>query len=120
MRPQSEIIADLITVADAMGAPVDSMMRMTLAHGQPHGGGVPAFLAHFGKFYDEAVARCGPVAAAMDQMVPDFVKWLQATGFGDDKYMAVTLLNIADKLSRYSKPADARRRPAGIRAPKFH
>jgi hypothetical protein len=107
--------ADIVTIADACDA--GDSMRGAL-EGGPHGGGVEAAMRHFGKEFDAVRVVVAPVVVAINRMVPGFRDWLEETRYGDDLYMMRALMDIANYLGRYRRPADARMRPDWIPPPR--
>ena len=112
--------AELIHIGDAFGPHISTMMRATLDKGVPQGGGAAGAITHFGLQHEAICYLCVPVAIAIDGMLPGFKLWLEATGFGDDKYMMMTLAEMANHLAKFRPPSDARIRPALLGPPKHH
>jgi hypothetical protein len=112
MRP------DLMTLAASFGPRIEGLMKEALQSGDPRGGGIEETRKFFGQNFEAACYVVAPVVVAIDNMVPGFKDWLEVTGYGDDRYMMVACLEIANALARRRKPADARSRPDGIPLPK--
>lgn len=108
--------ADLIIIADACGA--GSSMRAAL-EGGPHGGGTEEAMRYFGDGWEAACAVVAPVVVAINRMVPGFRDWLEQTRYGDDRYMMVACMEIANHLANYRRPSDARMRPDWIPPPRY-
>jgi hypothetical protein len=93
-------------------------MRRALESGSPHGGGADEIKRFFGAELEGVLRLTATVVAAVDEMVPGFVDWLNHSGYGDDKFMVLALVDIAEGLATYRRPSNERQRPDHIAPPK--
>jgi hypothetical protein len=77
-------------------------IRNSLANG-PSRGGIKETLAYFGKADAAFLAPTAPIVDAIELKVPGFKKWLEATGFANDKTMCKGFLKWAEHISSDSK-----------------
>lgn len=61
-------------------------LRNSLANG-PSRGGYGESARHFGKEFDVKLKLTAPIVEACEISLPGFRRWLNATGFGNDKTM---------------------------------
>jgi hypothetical protein len=110
---------NLLTLADAFGnAPLSAVMRDALTRPLPGGAGASEALKFFGDKIEEVQAIIAPTILAVDEMLPGFRTWLNTSGYGDDRYMIVALMQLTACLQKLGKPVDNRRKiPKGIDRP---
>ena len=115
------MIADLQILADALGPKIGRMMRLALSGGEkPIGGGVAEAMKYFGDNLTVVLKLIAPAIEAIDDMLPGFRLWLDATGYGDDRFMLKTLQEIVNALERMPKLlSKPRLKPAQFARPSF-
>lgn len=113
-------IRGLGEIAAACGPKANRAMAKAMEGGRPIGGGFEGAKKHFGASLEAMLALSAPVVTAIDGMLFGFKTWLDVSRFGDDRFMIEALVEIADHLAKFSKPASARSRPAALGPPKFH
>lgn len=110
---------ELLAIADAFkDRELSAVMRQAFARPLPGGAGPSEALRFFGQDLGEVQLAIAPAILALDEMLPGFRAWLDASGYGDDRYMITALLQIVALLERLGAPVDNRRKiPGGIDRP---
>lgn len=114
------MIADLLIIADSVAKETHGKqgesMRVAL-EGGAHGGGAEEAVRFFGEHLAGVKRVSGTAIDAIDEMLVGFKSWLALTGYADDKFMMLALMDIASGLAKYRRPSDARIRPSIIPLP---
>lgn len=111
----------LLIVAKAMSDETKKNQLSLMADaltGGPHGGGSEELVRFFGKHLEGVKKLTGHVTTALDEMIPGVKGWMEQSGYSDDKFMMLALIEMGNSLAKMGAPADARKRPNAVPLPK--